>query len=112
MDEEAEPRKTREVVFKHIGSAQLPNLLLEIDAATHVSVAPLARRPSFSSERLAVYGTPLAHRTDPDAKGVGSMIPGIDAAHIFRGTFRFNVERCADVLVERAAGKGVARPSQ
>jgi hypothetical protein len=31
-------------------------------------------------------------------------------SHInFRGTFRFNVERYADVLVERAAGRGVAR---
>ena len=34
-------------------------------------------------------------------------------SHInFRGTFRFNVERYADVLVERAAGRGVAKPSQ
>jgi len=34
-------------------------------------------------------------------------------AHInFRGTFRFNVERYADVLVERAAGKEATRPDQ
>ena len=34
-------------------------------------------------------------------------------SHInFRGTFRFNVERYVDVLVERAAGKGAARPGQ
>ena len=34
-------------------------------------------------------------------------------SHInFRGTFRFNVERCADVLVERAAGTGAARPGR
>ena len=31
-------------------------------------------------------------------------------SHInFRGTFRFNVERYADVLVERAAGRGAAK---
>ena len=30
----------------------------------------------------------------------------------FRGTFRFNVERYVDVLVERAASKGAARPGQ
>ena len=30
----------------------------------------------------------------------------------FRGTFRFNVERYADVLVERAAGKGAAKSGQ
>ena len=82
MDEEVEPRKTREAVFKHIGSVQLPDLLLEVDAATHFSEALLARRPSSSNELLAIYGALLAHGTDLDAKGVGSMIPGIDAAHI------------------------------
>ena len=82
MDEEVEPRKTREAVFKHIGSVQLPDLLLEVDAATHFSEALLARRPTSSNELLAVYGALLAHGTDIDAKGVGSMIPGIDAAHI------------------------------
>jgi hypothetical protein len=30
----------------------------------------------------------------------------------FRGTFRFNVERYADVLVDRAAGKATAKPVQ
>lgn len=82
LDEEVEPRKTREAVFKHIGSVQLPDLLLEVDAATHFSEALLARRPSSSNELLSVYGALLAHGTDLDAKGVGSMIPGIDAAHI------------------------------
>lgn len=34
-------------------------------------------------------------------------------SHInFRGTFRFNVERYADVLVERAAGLGAAKPGR
>ncbi|MBP6466115.1 MAG: Tn3 family transposase, partial [Rubrivivax sp.] len=82
LDEDVEPRKTREAVFKHIGSVQLPDLLLEVDAATRFSVALLARRPSSSNELLAVYGALLAHGTELDAKGVGSMIPGIDAAHI------------------------------
>ena len=34
-------------------------------------------------------------------------------SHInFRGTFWFKVERYADVLVERGAGRGVAKPGQ
>jgi hypothetical protein len=34
-------------------------------------------------------------------------------SHInFRGTFRFNVERYADVLVERAVGRGATKPGQ
>ena len=82
LDEEVEPCKTREAVFKDIGSVQLPDLLLDVDAAAHFSEALLARRPSSSNELLAVYGALLAHGTDLDAKGVGSMIPGIDAAHI------------------------------
>lgn len=82
LDEDVEPRKTREAVFRHIGHVQLPDLLMEVDAATHFSEALLARRPSSSSELLAVYGALLAHGTDVDAKGVGSMIPGVDAAHI------------------------------
>jgi hypothetical protein len=53
----------------------LPDLLLEVDAATHFSEALLARRPSSSNELLAIYGALLAHGTDLDAKGVGSMIP-------------------------------------
>ena len=60
----------------------MPDLLLEIDAATHFSKALLARRPSSNNELLAIYGALLAHGTDLDAKGVGSMIPGIDAAHL------------------------------
>jgi hypothetical protein len=34
------------------------------------------------NEMLATYGALLARGTENDAKGVGSMIPGIDAAHI------------------------------
>ena len=30
----------------------------------------------------------------------------------FRRTFRFNVERYADLLIARAAGKGAAKPGQ
>jgi hypothetical protein len=29
-----------------------------------------------------------------------------------RGTIRFNLERCADVVVGRAAGRGAAKPGQ
>ncbi|MEJ8852337.1 Tn3 family transposase [Variovorax rhizosphaerae] len=82
LDEEIEPRKTREAVFKHIGRVQLPDLVMEVDAATHFSEALLARRPTSNNELLAVYGALFAHGTDMDAAGVGSMIPGIDAAHI------------------------------
>ncbi|WP_353506748.1 Tn3 family transposase [Variovorax sp. J31P179] len=82
LDEEIEPRKTREAVFKRIGRVQLPDVLMEVDAATHFSEALLARRPESGHELLAVYGALLAHGSDNDATGVGSMIPGLDPAHI------------------------------
>jgi hypothetical protein len=82
MPDDGEPRKTREAIFKHIGSVQLPDLLLEVDAACHYSEALLGRRADSANELLAVYGALLAHGTDNDAKGVCSMIPGIDAARV------------------------------
>jgi TnpA family transposase len=82
LTDEGEPRKTREAIFKQVGNVQLPDLLLEVDAACQYSEALLGRRAASSADLLAVYGALLAHGTDNDAKGVCSMIPGIDAAHI------------------------------
>jgi TnpA family transposase len=82
LTDDGEPRKTREAIFKQIGSVQLPDLLLEVDAACQYSEALLGRRATSSNDLLAVYGALLAHGTDNDAKGVCSMIPGIDAARI------------------------------
>ena len=82
LEDDGEPRKTREAIFKQIGSVQLPDLLLEVDAACQYSEALLGRRAMSANDLLAVYGALLAHGTDNDAKGVCSMIPGIDAAHI------------------------------
>jgi TnpA family transposase len=82
LTDEGEPRKTREAIFKQIGDVQLPDLLLEVDAACQYSEALLGRRATSSNELLAVYGALLAHGTDNDAKGVCSMIPAIDTAHI------------------------------
>ena len=87
--------QTREAIFKHIGPVQLPDLVLEVGAATHFSEALLVRRPSSSDELLAVYVALLAHGTDLDAKGVGSMIPSIDAAHIATSDAGCGAERRA-----------------
>ena len=82
MSDDTEPRKTREAVFQRIGDVQLPDILLEIDAATHFSEELLARRASSHDELLALYGALLAHGTDNDAKGVSIMMPGIDVPQI------------------------------
>jgi TnpA family transposase len=80
--DDTEPRKTREAIFQRIGDVQLPDILLEVDAATHFSEELLARRASSGDELFALYGALLAHGTDNDAKGVSTMIPGIEVAQI------------------------------
>ena len=73
-------KAAREAVFQRIGDVQLPDILMEVDAATHFSEALLARRADSTDELFALYGALLAHGTDNDAKGVSTMIPGIDVA--------------------------------
>lgn len=82
LPDDIEPRKTREAVFQRIGDVQLPDIMMEVDAATHFSEALLARSADSADELLALYGALLAHGTDNDAKGVSTMIPGIDVAQI------------------------------
>lgn len=48
--------------------------------------------------------------TAPESRRTGCAGSGAHFSHInFRGTFRFNVERYTDVLVERAASRAAAR---
>ncbi|CAN7750209.1 hypothetical protein LJR084_006820 [Variovorax sp. LjRoot84] len=84
LDEEVEPRKTREAVFKHIGHVQLPDLLMDVDAATHFSEALLARRPASGHELLGVYGALLAHGTGTDAtRAARGLAAGLQRAQHF-----------------------------
>ena len=87
LPDDIEPRKTREAVFQRIGDVQLPDILMEVDAATHFSEALLARRADSTDELFALYGALLSHGTDNDAKGVRTMIPG--------STWRRSRSRCA-----------------
>lgn len=79
---QAEPVRTRESIYKLIGSVQFPDLLLEVDAATGHSEALLGHRAQSTGELVALYGALLAHGTDADAKGVASMIPGLEPAQV------------------------------
>ena len=80
--DDAEPRRVREAIFAKIGPVQLPELLLQVDAATQFSRTLLGRRASSAHELLALYGALLAHGTGQDASTIGPMIPGLDAAHV------------------------------
>jgi len=66
-----------------IGSIQLPELLLKIDAATLYSRPLLGgRAPYDANELLAVYGGVLASGSDLTAKGIEMMTPGLTADQI------------------------------
>ncbi|MBS0454250.1 MAG: Tn3 family transposase [Proteobacteria bacterium] len=82
LGDQTEPIRTRETIYKLIGPVQLPDLMLELDAATNYSEALLGHRAQTTNELMALYGALLAHGTDLDAKGVASMIPGLEHAQI------------------------------
>jgi len=82
LADQAEPVRTRETIYKLIGSVQFPDLLLEVDAATGYSESLLGHRAHSADELVALYGALLAHGTDADAKGVASMIPGLEPAQV------------------------------
>lgn len=82
LPEKSEPLRTRETVYKLIGNVQFPDLLMQLDAATNFSDALLGHRAQTADELVALYGALLAHGTDVDAKGVASMIPGLEPSQI------------------------------
>jgi TnpA family transposase len=77
-----EPIRTREAIYARIGSVQFPDMLLELDAATNYSQALLGHRAHSAGELVALYGALLAHGTDMDAKGIASMIPGLEQSQV------------------------------
>ena len=72
------------------------------------------RERRVSEGYLRGMGSSAAARHSWWPGGTGARPPAAgDGGYInFRGTFGFNVERYADVLVERAAGKGAAKSGQ
>ena len=82
LPDQAEPVRTRETIYNLIGSVQFPDMLLEVDAATGFSEALLGHRAQSTDELVALYGALLAHGTDADAKGVASMIPGLEPTQV------------------------------
>lgn len=82
LPDQAEPVRTREGIYNAIGNVQFPDMLLEVDAATGYSEALLGHRAQSTGELIALYGALLAHGTDADARGVASMIPGLEPTQV------------------------------
>lgn len=74
VEQDDEPRRTRDLIYKTIGDVQFPDLLLEVDASTNFSEVLLGHRAESVAELLATYAALLAHGTEIDAKGIAAMI--------------------------------------
>ena len=82
LEQADEPRRTRDLIYGTIGDVQFPDLLMELDASTNFSEVLLGHRAESVAELLSTYAALLAHGTELDAKGIASMIPGIESTQV------------------------------
>jgi TnpA family transposase len=80
--------KLRAVLDRRIGEAQLPELMLAVDAEVRYSWLMLGREPRSTSELVMVYASILAHGTALSAAETARMIPQLSATAI-RQAMRF-----------------------
>lgn len=76
------PKRTRDLMFREIGTAQFADMIMEMDARTGFSEALLSRKARDANELVSLYAALIAHGTELDAKNVAAMIPQLDPAHI------------------------------
>jgi hypothetical protein len=73
-EEDLEVAKLRTALDRRIGEAQLPELILAVDAEVRFSWIMLGREPRSSHELLMVYAGILAHGTALSAAETARMI--------------------------------------
>jgi TnpA family transposase len=76
------PKRTRDLIFKQIGTAQFADMIMEVDAHTGFSEVLRSRKARDANELVSLYAALIAHGTEMDAKNVAAMIPQLDPAHI------------------------------
>jgi TnpA family transposase len=76
-EEDPEVAKLRTALDRRIGEAQLPELILAVDAEVRFSM--LGREPRSTHELLVVYAGILAHGTALSAAETARMIPQVSA---------------------------------
>ena len=74
--------QARDAIAAHIGTSQLPELLLAMDVQTRFSKTLLGCIPQSEHELLLTYGALLGHGTEMNATEVGLMIPSLSPAEI------------------------------
>jgi TnpA family transposase len=93
--------KLRAVLDRRIGEAQLPELLLAVDAEVRYSWLMLGREPRSTSELVMVYAGILAHGTALSAAETARMIPQLSATAI-RQAMRFAADERRLAAASRA----------
>ena len=78
-EEDPDVEKLRTALDRRIGEAQLPELILAVDAEVRFSWIMLGREPRSSHELLMVYAGILAHGTALSAAETARMIPQVSA---------------------------------
>jgi TnpA family transposase len=102
-EEDPELVKLRAALDGRIGEAQLPELMLEVDASVRFSWIMLGREPRSDQELLMVYAGILAHGTAMSAAETARMIPQLSASSIrqamrWAGDERRLAQACVAVL--------------
>ncbi len=80
--EDPELLKLRTALDHRIGEAQLPELMLEVDAQVRFSWIMLGREPRSEKELLMVYAGILAHGTSMSAAETARMMPQLTASSV------------------------------
>ena len=75
-------KRTRDLIFKEIGTVQFADMIMEMDAHTGFSEVLRSRKARDANELVSLYAALIAHGTEMDAKNVAAMIPQLDSAHI------------------------------
>ncbi len=82
LPEDPEPQRLLNLMFGEIGQVQLPDLLLEVDAATHFSEVLLGRLARDEHELVAIYAAIVAQASDTDARTMAAMTPQLDPGDV------------------------------
>lgn len=76
------PKRTRDLIFSEIGTAQFADMIMETDSRTGFSEVLLSRKARDANELVSLYAALIAHGTELDTKSVAAMIPQLSSAHI------------------------------
>jgi len=79
QEEAPELKKLRAELDHRIGDAQLPEIMLAVDAQVRFSWIMLGREPRSATELLMVYAGILAHGTSMSAAETARMMPQLNA---------------------------------